>query len=106
MAYIAKPKRKNHTITFKRAERRKYYNNTAYQHGRKWYLMQHMWCERCMEKGEYVPSHDLHHIVSPFDGQKTEQQKMDLLLDENNWIALCRNCHNAIHTEQERNKRR
>ena len=89
----------------RRKERRKYYNNTYYQRIREYYMRCHPWCERCLKEGKYSPASDCHHVVSPFQGELSHEAKYTLLTDANNFIALCRNCHNEIHQAQENNKK-
>lgn len=89
----------------RRKERRKYYNNTYYQRIREYYMRCHPWCERCLKEGKYSPASDCHHVVSPFQWELSDERKYALLTDANNFIALCRECHNAIHQAQENNKK-
>lgn len=89
----------------RRKERRKYYNNTYYQRIREYYMRTHPWCEKCLKEGKYSPASDCHHVVSPFQGELSDERKYALLTDANNFIALCRECHNEIHQRQEKTKR-
>ena len=89
----------------RRKERRKAYNNTYYQKIRGYYMRCHPWCERCLREGKYSPASDCHHVISPFEGNKTHEQKYELLTNANNFIALCRDCHNEIHQSQEKTKK-
>ena len=89
----------------RRKERRKYYNNTYYQKIRGYYMRTHPWCEKCLQNGVYSPASDCHHIISPFEGNISNERKYALLTDSNNFIALCRECHNEIHQAQENNKK-
>ena len=75
----------------------KLYHNTKWRKLRDLYFMSHPLCESCLEKGITKAGVDVHHKVSPFYGQMSEQQRITLLLDWNNLITLCRDCHNAIH---------
>ena len=65
----------------------------------------HPWCEKCLKEGKYNPASDCHHIISPFEGNISNERKYALLTDSNNFIALCRECHNEIHQRQENNKK-
>ena len=80
--------------TASREIRRKAYNNTEWRKLRDTYIKEHPLCEDCLDKGKVVPAEDVHHIRSPF--QNGECNKA-LLLDYNNLLALCKQCHNKRH---------
>ena len=80
--------------TASREIRRKAYNNTEWRKLRDTYIKEHPLCEDCLDKGKVVPAEDVHHIRSPF--QNGECNKA-LLLDYNNLMALCKQCHNKRH---------
>ena len=80
--------------TASREMRRKAYNNTEWRKLRDTYIKEHPLCEDCLDKGKVVPAEDVHHIRSPF--QNGECNKA-LLLDYNNLMALCKQCHNKRH---------
>lgn len=80
--------------TASREMRRKAYNNTEWRKLRETYIKEHPLCEDCLNEGKVVPAEDIHHIRSPF--QNGECNKA-LLLDYNNLMALCKQCHNKRH---------
>ena len=80
--------------TDSREMRRKAYNNTEWRKLRDTYIKEHPLCEDCLNEGKVVPAEDIHHIRSPF--QNGECNKA-LLLDYNNLMALCKQCHNKRH---------
>ena len=80
--------------TASREMRRKAYNNTEWRKLRDTYIKEHPLCEDCLNEGKVVPAEDVHHIRSPF--QNGECNKA-LLLDYNNLMALCKQCHNKRH---------
>ena len=80
--------------TASREMRRKAYNNPEWRKLRDIYIKEHPLCEDCLDKGKVVPAEDVHHIRSPF--QNGECNKA-LLLDYNNLMALCKQCHNKRH---------
>ena len=50
-----------------------------------------------MKENKTVPSKDIHHKISPFQGDNmTMEERYSLLRDENNFIALCRECQEKI----------
>ena len=74
--------------------RHKYYNTPEWKKLRDTYIKEHPLCEDCLNEGKVVPAEDIHHIRSPF--QNGECNKA-LLLDYNNLMALCKQCHNKRH---------
>ena len=92
---LPKQKKNNtHSQTPNRALRSKSYNNPEWRKLRNIYIKEHPLCEDCLDKGKVVPAEDVHHIRSPF--QNGECNKA-LLLDYNNLMALCKQCHNKRH---------
>lgn len=77
-------------------ERQKYYQNPMWVKLRNAYIKEHPLCQRCLLMNRVTPSRDCHHLVSFMKG-KTETEKLVLLLNENNIVALCRDCHNLVH---------
>lgn len=65
------------------------------------YRSDHPMCERCGEK----PSEHVHHRLSPFDYGISWAESNMRMYDNNNLMAVCAECHNAIHEEQEKKKR-
>jgi hypothetical protein len=56
------------------------------------YRAEHPLCECCMMRFGVMsanPSRDMHHIVKIVDNR-------DMKMDSNNWLALCRDCHQEI----------
>ena len=80
--------------------RRKAYNTMGWRRLRKYHLSQHPICEKCWnDKGVInpgTPEHPLHihHIKSPFSSSGVN---MDLLLDDENLMTVCGECHGLIH---------
>ena len=100
MPYINKiPKRKKteRTDTDIRKLRQSAYQSTAWRKLRLKYLKEHPICEECLKKGKVTPSEDIHHKISPFKGGKVDY---NLLVDENNLMSLCKQCHSTIHLNQ------
>lgn len=75
----------------------KYYQSVAWKQLRDYYMMLHPICEECMLNGRSVPAEHCHHRV-PFSRGKTEEERMELLLNPDNLEAVCRSCHEKIHT--------
>lgn len=88
----------------KKSWRQKYYQNPQWKVLRKIKIQQNPLCEECLKNEIVTPAHDVHHIKSPFDGGLSEMERYRRLLDWNNLISLCRECHNAIHNENLKNK--
>ena len=60
--------------------------NRRWQKARKSYLEAHPLCVQCAKQGKYVRATVVDHIVPHRSDQK-------LFWDQNNWQALCKNCH-------------
>jgi len=88
---------KRNENTASREMRRKAYNNTEWRKLRDTYIKEHPLCEDCLDKGKVVPAEDVHHISSPFSSGEINYGK---LLDGTNLRALCKECHNMIHSKQ------
>ena len=63
---------------------------------RDWYMSLHPICADCMIEGRSVPATELHH-KRPFSTGKTEEERMELLLNPDNLVALCSECHDKRH---------
>ena len=85
-----KPKNTNRKQTDKRKLRQKAYNSTQWRKLRLKYLMEHPMCEECDRK----PAEDIHHIKSFIVKDEID---WDLLLNEKNLQALCKDCHGKHH---------
>lgn len=85
----------------RRENRQRYYNNKNWKMMSLLFRSTHPVCEKCHER----PSEQVHHLKSPFDRHISKEEAMRRLLDWNNLQALCRDCHLAIHKEQEEKKK-
>lgn len=56
-------------------------------------------CERCAAKGLAVPAEIVHHKV-PLDAHNI--RRPDVALNFDNLMALCRDCHGAVHRPDKR----
>ena len=97
MAYINKPKKRPNYKKY-----RKPYNN-LWTILRNSYLMEHPLCERCLLDGKIVAAQEVHHIKRILEG-KDELEQKEIMLDSNNLMALCRDCHKKIHNAMRKNK--
>jgi 5-methylcytosine-specific restriction endonuclease McrA len=80
--------------------RRKAYNNTTWRKLREVYFHEHPLCEKCLETGKITAAEDVHHKKSPF---KNGEINYNLLLDKNNLMSVCKQCHAEIHNKQNGN---
>lgn len=64
---------------------------------RKMYLMAHPLCEMCEKEGRIMPAREVHHIVALRDGGAR--------LDSENFMAVCRACHQKLTQEEIRRRR-
>ena len=74
------------------------YNNTTWRKMRDTYMHEHPICEECLKKGKITPAEDIHHKRSPFSKGEVNYA---LLLDYDNLMAVCKECHGNIHAEQQ-----
>lgn len=89
-------KNTNHNQTDMRQLRQKAYRSTQWRKLRVTYLKQHPLCEECLKFGKVTPATSVHHIKSPFKGGETNQH---LLLDYDNLMSVCHECHAEIHNK-------
>lgn len=81
-------------------ERMKLYNNSQWRNLRKIYIQSHPLCEKCLERGIVNGEHlNVHHKLSPFDYGLSDMERYSRLLDYNNLMTLCEECHGALHME-------
>ena len=78
--------------------RQKAYQNKKWRKMRDTYMHEHPICADCLAKGKITPAEDIHHIVSPFRGGEVNY---NLLLDYNNLVSLCKECHAARHNKEQ-----
>ena len=101
MPSINKPTKKTSLEKNKESDarelRRKAYNNTAWRKLREVYIHEHPLCERCLQTGKITPAEDIHHKKSPF---KNGEINYYLLLDKENLMSVCKQCHSEIHNSQ------
>lgn len=98
MAWITKPKKihkhNKKPRTFNQSSR--FYQSKQWKKLRNDYIGHHPLCERCLEYDKITPAVDVHHI-KPFLRGKDEQERWELLLNQNNLMALCKQCHMYFH---------
>lgn len=80
------------------------YNNKKWKKLRLGYLIYHPLCEKCLEKNIVKSAEDVHHINSPFDDNLSDSERLGRLLDPNNLMALCKECHGNLHRQKQKEK--
>ena len=90
MAYITKAKSKTNN---RKQERQKLYQNKQWRNLSQWMRMEHPICQRCNER----LTEAVHHINSPFEYGISYSEKIYRLLDPDNLICVCADCHNILH---------
>lgn len=102
MPTIQKPEKKRKSFERKETDmrklRQKAYQNTEWRKLREVYMHEHPLCDECLKKGKVTPATDVHHKKSPF---KNGEVNYSLLLDYDNLMSLCRECHGEIHAKQQ-----
>ena len=74
----------------------KYYNTKQWKNLRNYYIRRNPLCEICLSKGIVKPANEVHHKVKFLDG-RTDEERWQLLLDEDNLQSLCYECHDEVH---------
>lgn len=97
MPTINKPKPKP---SHRRKERQKLYQLKQWRDLSEYYRMMHPLCECCLEQGKTTPCEHVHHVNSPFDYGLAEWERLSRLLDPENLIAVCQDCHNQLHQKK------
>lgn len=79
----------------------RYYNTSAWENLREWYIKRHPFCEECEKEGRVTLAQHVHHIT-PFLRGETEEERWKLLLDSDNLESVCAECHSRIHQADRR----
>ncbi len=102
MPTINKIPKKEKKIERKETDMRKLrqeaYQNTTWRKMRDTYMHEHPICEECLKKGKVTAAQDVHHKKSPFKGGEIN---WNLLLDYDNLMSVCKDCHGKIHAAQQ-----
>lgn len=106
MPFIPRLKSNKRNITHNESVRKKMYNKSAWRKIRQAYIFQHPLCEKCLEESpkRITPAEHVHHIKS-FMTANTEEKMTELLLDWDNLMSVCHNCHNQLHNEEMKGKK-
>lgn len=67
-----------------------YYRTNWWKKERKQFLIEHIWCEKCLEEGKHTLSNTVHHSCG-FNSWET-------FCDKSKWLAWCDSCHSSYHT--------
>lgn len=78
-------------------ERQKLYQSKRWKDLREYMVQKYPLCQDCLKEGRITPTSEIHHIKSPFVIGLTEEEKARRAYDENNLVALCRDCHIKRH---------
>lgn len=73
-----------------------FYQNRKWKRLRDWFMSNHYICADCAIEGRSTPAEQVHHKV-PFAWFTLEEDKMAALLDIDNLVPLCRECHLKRH---------
>lgn len=86
----------NHNQTDMRKLRQQAYQSTQWRKLRNIFMKEHPICADCLSKGKITPAVDIHHDKSPF---KNGEINWNLLLDYDNLVPLCKECHALRHNK-------
>lgn len=78
-------------------ERQALYQSKRWKDLREYMVQKYPLCQDCLKEGRITPTSEIHHIKSPFVIGLTEEEKARRAYDENNLVALCRDCHIKRH---------
>lgn len=78
-----------------------YYNSDAWHFLRNDYYRRNPLCKVCMEHDVVRVAEHVHHVF-PFLNGCNENERWQLLLDENNLISVCAACHSKLHAKMKR----
>ena len=73
-----------------------YYGDRRYKKLRDWFIQEHPICADCAIEGRSVPAEEVHHKI-PFSFFTEEKDRIVALLDPDNLISLCKECHMKRH---------
>ena len=76
--------------------RSRMYNSPEYKRTRRDFIRFHPLCDVCLVENKVKETEHTHHIVRFMD-QPTEVLKYALLVDEDNIMPLCEDCHSKLH---------
>lgn len=82
----------------------KYYNTLQWKNLRNSYIKEHPFCQYCQEHYNRVRLAEEVHHCTEFLQATTEEGRMELLLDPNNLMSVCRECHMEIHSIRRKNR--
>lgn len=107
MPYISKrrisPPNNHKEVSAKRNHTwNKYYQNKKYKNLRDYYMSLHPLCIDCLFEGRSVPATELHHI-RPISTGANEEERMQLLLNPDNFAPLCSYHHDLRHAQLKHN---
>lgn len=75
-----------------------FYKSQQWERKRKSVLQRdHYACQECRRKGRYCRANTVHHI-------RHLKDEPELALEDDNLESLCRDCHEAIHEKENRQK--
>ena len=76
-----------------------FYKSQAWKHMREYIMKRDTWlCQDCLKKGLHTPAEEVHHII-PLQPENITDPS--ITLNEENLVALCRECHRARHHDTE-----
>lgn len=83
---------------------RPFYKSKEWQACRLSYIKSvHYLCENCLERGMYVPGHEVHHVIELTPDNITDPA---ITLNPDNLRYLCHECHMSIHKPRPQKRKR
>ncbi len=103
MPTINKPKPKP---SARRLQRQKMYRLKEWKNLRDYWMQQHPLCQMCQLKGIVKEGEHVHHMLSPFEEGISDLEAKLRLLSWQNLMTLCRECHNEMHGNVKKKKKK
>ena len=68
------------------------------------YIVDHPWCEMCLQHKQRTPATEVHHRQEVTNG-RTHAERYALCMNSHNLMALCHTCHISLHSRQQQTKK-
>lgn len=88
----------------RRKERQEIYSTKEWREMSILKRQQNPLCEDCYKNNILTPATEVHHILSPFTPNITEEEKYRRAFAWDNIVALCGDCHHKRHDTQSKIK--
>lgn len=81
----------------RKKERQEIYNTKRWVMLRDYMRATYPLCQDCLKQGRITPMQEVHHILSPFVRNISQEEKERRAFDVYNLVCLCSECHHKRH---------